>query len=489
MDFSGANTVQSYWGPDDLLLYCDFVVSDSSSASSRIVISFPVLPNYKVSNILWGTNDLLPSHYLLGNDSSHTLSGGGSTSLTMGTVATSPSAGFLSPPDSLIVTSPALSTSSLSSLDIVIVREQLDSERPFAATVPPPGIPISIEHAGADSSDFSFSDEDDEIIWRVSDSSDLEESHGAALSDSDDDDDFVVLRRTRSPGLEPEPLVKAEIAATSIRTIRGIPPNIPFGPDSILEDVGMDEQDWPTETPGVAPSEFETGSGVGSKPLNETGETKSPVNRVTAPPAKKRKPKKKRTPEEVAKKKERKERKERKKREKKAAQALKELQKGDNEVVKKAGKGNDSGRRKVRDTNATPATTKTVLQPTTIVPSSSTVTSPQHIPPSAAISNKEAHRIPGGAVTGSTAPSKKKQRKGKDVSPPLLATGSLMCNPVVAEKVSEQVSGYNLTPESYDRAVSYITSYVDSFARYPTSKWLTPSYLFHPRYLASRQHT
>ncbi|KAF9452252.1 hypothetical protein P691DRAFT_661408 [Macrolepiota fuliginosa MF-IS2] len=324
----------------------------------------------------------------------------------MASAATPASTGISSPSDSLIITSPVLSASSLSSsFDFVAVQQQSNSEhRATGAFVVPAAPNNTVVLTGEDS---SFSD--DEIVWSVSESEDFEGIHGGAVLS---DDDFVVLDRAPRQSISrPRPVAKvAAVSASKTGTATG--------------SVGVVAAELAKELARLNIDAESVEESDGTKMLVEGGPS-------AAGNAKKKvkKPKKERTEEEERLRQQRKkERKEKKKQEKAAEKALKkekalakELRELEKEA-KAAEKGTTQAKKKSKqvanDVAAAPAAAAAAL------------TSPISV-----------------TITGND---------GKN------SGLSAQHNVVISEKVSEQTTSQDTPSTAYDEAVDYITSYISN---------------------------
>lgn len=359
-------------------------------------------------------------------------------------ISGAPGTGISSPSDSLIITSPALSASSLSSsgFDFVNIKQRLDSER--LATSGPIASPVTTTTSNTTATskageESSFSD--DEIVWNISESEDL--NGGAALSD----DDFVVLSHIRSSASRPRPKAKTSEsnAVGQAGTIRGVP----LGLNSELE---VETRDMVASELAKEVAKLSVGTNDGL--VGEASGMNTPVLVEADPgstkPLKKKgkKAKKERTEEEEVlkrqKKKEKKERKEKEKLEKAAAKELKKIQKEKEAAARDLKKRQESA-----DIDATPLAIPAPLPPVTAPGPIKSVSTATLVPSS---NTNDDHAV---------LQSPKKKKKGKKgepiatLSPFLPATTS-----ITVEKVSEHISN----PTPYDEAVSYITSCVDPFA-------------------------
>ncbi|KXN82565.1 hypothetical protein AN958_02416 [Leucoagaricus sp. SymC.cos] len=327
----------------------------------------------------------------------------------MAAVANPTSTGISSPSDSLIITSPTLSASSLSSsgFDFVAVQQRsLDSEQHGNANADSAHTPVHAAyhpHAGGEP---SFSD-DDEIVWGVSESEDLEGSTsglGAVLSD----DDFVVLSRTR-------PLSTSRTRSRTSESVSFHKAGSAIEQAEVMNDKDMIASELATELAKLNVNDSLVGEASGTK-MPVDSEAASPEPSMPGALPKKSKKVKERTPEEEEalkeqRRNERKEKKEKEKQEKEAAKPSSAL---------------DAAIRKEEET---PVPTVAPL------PSPST----------------ESTKLP----TPNSPKKKKKGKKGKTVAtPPSLQPST--------EKVSEQASGDKSAPTPYDEAVSFITSYISN---------------------------
>ncbi|KAJ3566321.1 hypothetical protein NP233_g7076 [Leucocoprinus birnbaumii] len=381
-------------------------------------------------------------------------------------MASTTTGGISSPSESLIITSPSLSASSLSSsgFDFVTLQprssdqERLDNASSISAnTTPVHSTSSAIVQPGEES---SFSD-DDEIVWGISESEDLEGSTGGLGTVLSDDDDFVVLSRNKPAALTSRARTRtSETVESQTGTIRGVPvlpgalePYPSVNDPQGLSDIASDTLKPNDEVASELASELAK-LNVGADSLaGEANGTRTPVEGElraaqpdttgALPKKKKGKKKKERTPEEEALRQQRKnarrERKERERQEKKVAKALEREKKAKLAAVPLLSKSASTATL-VPSSN----TTANRIAPDTSIAVASTLPSPLE-------PVKTLTTVP----TPPDSPKKKSRKRVRKAK--ATESASAPHNTAVTEKVTEQTNTKS-SPTPYDEAVSYITS-------------------------------
>lgn len=392
----------------------------------------------------------------------------GTTSAASPSIASSPS-------DSLIITSPSLSASSLSSsgYDFINVRQHVQEAGGNAGSLSR-GVVV-----GGESSD-------DEIVWSVSEGEDFEGGANAALLS---DDDFVLLSRVKSPVRNPRNARGGRVVERSVVTRSTALALVGGGSDpgggvgrngggDRAANLSPNSANAGTRRDGVstelavnlAELSVSAGSTVGERALGDPSGAKTPVRgqRQVGPSGAESNVLKEDSAEKVQEK-------------KKPKKGKKIKQKEESLVVEEevtAKKNNESRRKAVASSpsvatapNATPELVRSISVATLVPSPGTTATS---VPSDSSALRPEAVNAPtpvqvsGGSSSESAktpiiAPKplkgKKKKKKNRSaVTPPEGPYVEEDASTVIAERLSERTE----SPTAYDEAVNYITSYISN---------------------------